>query len=544
MLKLIKLFCVVVWCVFSAVFGSTAMADSINNVRAFANADKTRVVFDLDYNARFSTALNDGGKTFVIRINKVSNPVSSPISFSVQANSVIKKVLRNIQKNDVRYIFTLENSDKPNVFMLAPQDGYSYRLVVDFPHLKKTAAASNEIRVISQESAQDLKGKNRGAGAYVAQVVTPDKADRAEDALLNKIGKVGDDGIRTLTPAEVQAYEKLLEELREQYAKTPVIEDNSPEESVPEAKAPPPPKVIMSDPDPFIIAVDAGHGGKDPGAIGKRGVREKNVTLAIAQELARYINSNKQFRARLIRSKDVFVDLNRRSEIARRYKADILISIHADSVASGSSARGASVWVLSNNRAKRENRKLLKDSGKSSRLLGGAGEVISDRDQNPYLAATILDMSSDNARSDGYMLGEEILKKLGSFTRLHNRKPIHASLAVLKSPDIPSLLIETGFLSNRYEEIQLNQPNYQKQIAYRIYQGIKTYYAKYPAQRFKSRQESALRASLPERDHVVQKGEYLTKIARHYGVSVSAIRQRNNLKSDTLKVGQLLIIPK
>ena len=170
--------------------------------------------------------------------------------------------------------------------------------------------------------------------------------------------------------------------------------------------------------------------------------------------------------------------------------------------------------------------------------------MISDRDQNPYLAATILDMTSDNARSDGYMLGEEILKKLGGFTRLHNRKPIHASLAVLKSPDIPSLLIETGFLSNRYEEIQLNQPNYQKQIAYRIYQGIKTYYAKYPAQRFKSRQESALRASLPERDHVVQKGEYLTKIARHYGVSVSAIRQRNNLKSDTLKVGQLLIIPK
>ena len=142
MLKIIKLFLVVALCALSAVFGSAAMADSINNVRAFANADKTRVVFDLDYNARFSTALNDGGKTFVIRINKVSNPVSSPLSFSVQANSVIRKVLRNIQKNDVRYIFTLENSGTPNVFMLAPQDGHSYRLVADFPHLKKTAATS------------------------------------------------------------------------------------------------------------------------------------------------------------------------------------------------------------------------------------------------------------------------------------------------------------------------------------------------------------------------------------------------------------------
>ena len=521
-----------------------ANADTISNMRAYANNDKTRVVFDLDYKARFSTALNADGKSFVIRINDVKNPVNTPLNLTVSKNSVIKKVLRNIQGNDVRYIFTLDGAANPNVFMLAPQDGHSYRLVADFLHQQKTTATGETVKVISQDTAASLKGKNRGVGAYVGQEITPDKADHAEHHLLNQIGKVGNDGIRTLTPDDIKAYEQKLAELREQYAKTPIIEDKSPEESIPETKAPPPPKVINSDADPFIIAIDAGHGGKDPGAIGKRGVREKNVTLAIATELSRYINSNKQFRGRLIRSKDVFVDLNRRSEIARRYKADILISIHADSVASGSKARGASVWVLSNNRAKRENSKLLKDNKKSSRLLGGAGEVISDIDQNPYLAATILEMTSDNARSDGYMLGEEILKKVGNFTNLHNRKPIHASLAVLKSPDIPSLLIETGFLSNRYEEIQLNQPNYQKQIAYAIYQGIKTYYEKYPARRIKSRQESAMRANTPEKRHRVQKGEYLNKIARNYGVTVSALKQRNQLKSDTLEVGQLLIIPR
>lgn len=538
-----------------------AFADNIQNIRGFANQDKTRVVLDLDFNPTYSTALNDNGRTFVVRVKNVDNYKTAPAKISVAQGSAVKGLSKNLDNKDVRYIFTLQGSSTPNVFVLKPQSGHNYRLVIDFPHTATTVKSSGSLQVLDQKTAEARKGTGRGSGGIPpTHVITVQDADDAENALLNSLSQVGSDGIRTMTPQQAQTYEKKLKELREEQAEAaaqaaqqqaaasrtqnPVQAQQQPVEEVLDTQAPPVPQLIQAVPDPFIIAVDAGHGGKDPGAIGKRGVREKNVTLAIAKSLAQYINSNKQFRSVLIRSTDVFVDLNRRSEIARQKKADILISIHADSVASGSSARGASVWVLSNNRAERENKKILKSgSKKGSELLGGAGDVISQSEQNPYLAATILDMSSDNSRSEGYTLGQEILAKLGGFTRLHNKKPIHASLAVLKSPDIPSLLIETGFLSNQYEEIQLNQPNYQKQIAYAIYQGIASYYEKYPKQRFKSRQESAQRVLNHEKVHTVKKGEYLAKIARSYGVTVAELKKRNSLQSDTLKVGQELIIP-
>ena len=537
-----------------SLMGNAALADNIVNMRAFANQDKTRVVLDLDFNPRYSTALSNNGQTFVVRVNDVSNYRQAPAQLSLQRGSAVRALDKNLDGNDVRYIFTLQGAGTPNAFVLKPQSGHNYRLVVDFPHTGTTWTTDNgQLQVLDQATAQARLGTGRGSGLPPTHVITIQDADHAENALLNSLSQVGADGIRTMTPQQAQTYNQKVKELRaqqqqqaaraQQAANTrKVAPQNQVEEEVLDTQAPPVPQMIQASPDPFIIAVDAGHGGKDPGAIGKRGVREKNVTLAIARALGQYINSNRQFRAVLIRSSDVFVDLNRRSEIARQKKADLLISIHADSVASGSSARGASVWVLSNNRAVRENKKLLKGN-KKSQLLGGAGDVLSQSAQNPYLAATILDMSSDNSRSEGYLLGQEILAKLGGFTRLHNKKPIHASLAVLKSPDIPSLLIETGFLSNRYEEIQLNQPNYQKQIAYSIYQGIVSYYEKYPKQRFKSRQESAQRVLNHERVHTVKAGEYLAKIARQYQTSVKALKERNQLKSDTLKVGQELIIP-
>ena len=317
------------------------------------------------------------------------------------------------------------------------------------------------------------------------------------------------------------------------------------EDVVEESVAPPVPVAVKSISKPFIIAIDAGHGGKDPGAIGKRGVREKNVTLAISKALVNYINSNKQFRGTLIRAKDIFIDLDRRSEIARKRKADLLISVHADSVESGSStARGASVLVLSERRATRENSKILQKK-QQTKLIGGAGEVMDQSVGNPYLATAILDMSSTNSRSEGNLLAKEILAKLKAFTHVRKSEPISASLAVLKSPDIPSLLIETGYLSNRYEEIQLNQPNYQKQIAYRIYLGIKSYYEKYPAQKIKSRQESYARTnSLKGKQSItVKKGESLSGIAAKYGTSVASLKKTNNLKSDVLRVGQVLYLP-
>ena len=554
---------------------SSAYADNINSVRAFANSDKTRVVFDLDYKPEYSTAIRNEGSVFVIRFNKVTNSEKAPSTINVEERSAVKKLTKNLVNKDVRYLFSLEGAGTPNVFVLAPMNGRNYRLVVDFPHttMERNPTSKEEVKVLDQNTASKLKGTGQGAGVPPVQVITIKDADEAENALLNSLSSVGSDGIRTMTPAQAQSYQKQMEQMRAQQeaqrnaqlaqnnankpnanaganaAGSAANKQNSKKEPVEEevldTQAPPPPTpVSLPVPNPYIIAIDAGHGGKDPGAIGKRGVKEKNVTLAIATQLAKYVNSNSKFRGRLIRSTDVFVDLDKRSEIAREYKADILISIHADSVASGSNARGASVWVLSNNRAERENKKVLNGSGNST-LLSGVSEVLSATDmQNPYLAATVLSMSSDNTRSEGYNLGQEILTKLGKFTKLHKDTPIHASLAVLKSPDIPSLLIETGFLSNRYEEIQLNQPNYQKQIAYAIYQGIVSYYETYTMQRIKSRYESAIRTgSVKVVTYEVKKGDSLSVIAQNHKTTVAMIREANDLKNNNIRIGQKLIIP-
>lgn len=539
-------------------FMSTAQADNILRIRAFSNADKSRVVLDLDYKPKYSTAYADKGDSFIIRLNDVTNYKSAPNALSIEKRSVIKGFSKNLSGNDVRYIFSLAGAGTPNIFVLEPMNGQNYRLVVDFPHTAsdRNPSSNEEVKVLSQKDASKLVGTGQGAGLPPVNVITIDDADAAENALLNSLSSVGSDGIRTMTPEQVQTYQERIEQINAQKEAQAALANKNKnnqttakrpaqvEEEVLDTQAPPPPltPVVLPTANPYVIAIDAGHGGKDPGAIGKRGVKEKNVTLAVATQLAKYVNSNPRFKGTLIRSKDVFVDLDKRSEIARSHKADILISIHADSVASGSSARGASVWVLSNNRAQRENSKVLK--GDKGQLLSGVSEVLSSTDkQNPYLAATILSMSSDNTRSEGYNMGQEILNKLGKFTKLHKKEPIHASLAVLKSPDIPSLLIETGFLSNPYEEIQLNQPNYQKQIAYSIYQGIVAYYEKYTIQHIKSRYESAIRTGAAKVViHEVQKGESLSVIAQKYKKTVSSIKQHNRLTSDNIRIGQKLVI--
>lgn len=534
---------------------NTAYADKILNLRAFSNADKTRVVVDLDFEPNYSSALNNDGRSFVLRVNDVENYKTAPVNLTFEARSVVKKVEKNLSGDDVRYIFTLDGSGQPNVFLLKPMEGQQYRLVADFPHTasSRQPVTNSEVKVLDQKTAAQLKGTGSGSGFPPTHVITIEDADAMESSLFNQLSTVGADGIRTMTPAQVHEYQQKMEQLRDQQEHAMAThaqrqqdkKESKQEEEVLDTPAPPPPQPIkMPVADPYIIAIDAGHGGKDPGAIGKRGVKEKDVTLAIATELAKYVNSDKKFRGKLIRSKDVFVDLDKRSEIARSFKADILISIHADSVASGSSARGASIWVLSTNRAERENNKVLKNTDQG-KLLGGISEVLSVTDeQNPYLAATILAMSSDNTRSEGYTLGQEILNKLGTFTKLHKSTPIHASLAVLKSPDIPSLLIETGFLSNKYEEIQLNQPNYQKKIAYYIYQGIVEYYEKYAMQRLTTRYETAIRTGvIKPKIYEVQKGDSLSVIAQRFGVTVDSIKRYNNLTSDNIRIKQKLNIP-
>lgn len=560
-------------------FTEVASASAIKSVRSFHNAQKTRVVLDLDSKPNYATSLSQNRAVFSIRVRNLSKAALSPSNVPLSSQSCVRGVQRRIEKNDVRYLFSLNRCAVPKIFVLAPKGGNNdYRLVIDFEN-------SSEATFSANATVKNTVTKTASNGTVIKDTVVSTsktvngKLDTTvplstyERDLFIKYTTVSKDGFRSMSTANAAKYQQELAKLRSDYKKAQAqktseqgrvkttitkntktntktkIQSHDVEELVSDASAPPVPVQATPVSRPFIIAIDAGHGGKDPGAIGKRGVREKNVTLAISKALYRYINSNKQFRGTLTRSRDVFVDLDRRSEIARLRKADLLISIHADSVASGSStARGASVLVLSENRAVRENGKILRNN-KQKKLIGGAGEVMDQSVGNPYLATAILDMSSTNSRSEGNLLAQEILHQLSAFTHVRKSQPIKASLAVLKAPDIPSLLIETGYLSNRYEEIQLNQPNYQKQIAYRIYLGIKSYYEKYPAQKLRSRQESYARTKNMTKNGgtaksvTVKKGESLGLIAKRYGTTIAQLKKINSLKSDTVHVGQVLYLP-
>lgn len=229
----------------------------------------------------------------------------------------------------------------------------------------------------------------------------------------------------------------------------------------------------------IIIAIDAGHGGQDPGAIGQKGNREKDVTLSVARKLEVRLRNDPMFKPVLTRSGDYFISVAGRSEVARKQSANMLVSIHADS-APNRSARGASVWVLSNRRANSELGKWLEQSEKQSELLGGAGDALDGAD--PYLSQTVLDLQFGNSQRVGYDVAVAVLSELRKVGSLHKKTPEHASLGVLRSPDIPSILVETGFISNAAEEQLLISDAYQEKLATSIHAGLRNYFLAHPLQ--------------------------------------------------------------
>ncbi len=285
-----------------------------------------------------------------------------------------------------------------------------------------------------------------------------------------------------------------------------------------------------------IVAIDAGHGGDDPGSIGPSGMYEKKVVLQIAKKVAAKINATPGMKAVMTRTGDYFVNLNRRSEIARNSKADLLISIHADAFTSPQ-PRGASVWVLSMRRANSEIGRWLEQKEKHSELLGGAGEIIQNTDNEQYLAMTLLDMSMDRSMAISHNIAGDVLSNLGKVTKLHKHKPESASFAVLKSPDIPSILVETGFISNHKEERLLSQREHQNNIAKAVHKGVVKYFEANPP-------VNSLLASKSNTKHKVRSGESLSVIAHRYQISISSLKKANKLKSDSLRIGQTLVIPR
>ncbi|MBY0579115.1 MAG: N-acetylmuramoyl-L-alanine amidase [Burkholderiales bacterium] len=227
---------------------------------------------------------------------------------------------------------------------------------------------------------------------------------------------------------------------------------------------------------PITIAVDAGHGGEDPGAHGRNGTFEKNVTLAIARKLKNLIDDEPNMHAILTRDGDYFIPLHGRVVKARKAKADLFVSIHADASPS-LDARGSSVFALSERGATSVAARWLAKRENESDLIGGVDLAVKD----PYLAKTLLDLSQTASISDSLRLGKDILHELGAFSPLHSSAVEQAGFAVLKAPDIPSILVETAFISNPIEEKNLDDDAYREKVAGAIFDGIKHYFSQNPA---------------------------------------------------------------
>ncbi len=284
----------------------------------------------------------------------------------------------------------------------------------------------------------------------------------------------------------------------------------------------------------IVVEIVAGHGGDDPGSIGAAGTYEKRVTLEISKRLAKLINRKKGLKAVMIRSGDYYVNHNRKTVLARKSKADLLISIHADAFTS-SKPSGASVLVQATRRADSEFARWIQNREKNSELLGGAGETIK-KTKDDNLAIALADMKKEYTMASSYDFAEHVVKQLKKVTKLHKKKPERLSLAVLKSSDIPSVLIETGFISNHQEEKRLNNAKHQQKLAKAIYTAVDHYFSR-------NAPDGSLYAANRVREHKVSRGESLSVVAQRYKVSVRALKSVNNLKSNVVRVGQTLKIP-
>lgn len=285
----------------------------------------------------------------------------------------------------------------------------------------------------------------------------------------------------------------------------------------------------------IIIAVDPGHGGFDPGAIGKARTKEKDVALAIARALAARINAEPGMQAILTRDSDVYVDHRKRMDIARRARADLFISVHADAVDDRRPA-GTTVYALSLNGASDEAaRELAKRENKS---VGG----VSLDDKDDVLASVLLDLSQNAALSASLEVGGDVIRELARIGKVHRRSVQTANLIVLKAPDMPSILIETGFISNPSEEKRLKSKSHQRRVADAVLAGVRSYFYENPPPNTRIAMD-ARREPVRQVKHVIARGDTLSEIAQRYKVSTADIRRANKLSNDRIRVGQTLSIP-
>ena len=282
----------------------------------------------------------------------------------------------------------------------------------------------------------------------------------------------------------------------------------------------------------IIVAIDAGHGGEDPGATGKARTREKDVVLAIARELKSTIDARPGMRGVLIRDGDYYIPLRDRFEKARRHRADLFVSIHADAF-KNRKVSGSSVFVLSRRGASSEFARRLAASENSADLVGGV--TLNDKDD--MLASVLLDLSQSATMEASHAVADSVFSSLRGMGKTHKNHVEHANFMVLKSPDVPSILVETAFISNPSEEKRLKDKGWQRKIARTIADGVQDYFYLSPPP------GTWIAANRQPVRHRVVRGDTLGEIASRYRVSLYALRRANDLKTDTIRVGSELLIP-
>lgn len=394
---------------------SALAANLVTATRVWPSEDYTRMTFEGSGVFKYQTLSLKKPERLVLDIEDISlNEVlnSLPTQILVDDPYIQQVRIGQYQPNVVRVVIDLKKEVNFNVFSLSPVSEYKHRLVLDILPLKDPVMAM---------------------------------LDRLDKNL--KIQAKPEDKI-AVTENQTQ---------KEMDKETPTInqkQDN---------------RIIT-------IAIDAGHGGEDPGAGGASGSREKDITLAIAKKLKAYVDAEPNMRGVLTRDGDYFVSLGGRVVKARKLRADLFISIHADSFTK-SSARGSSVFALSERGATSTTARYLAQKENQSDLIGG----VSLKDKDPILAKTLLDLSQAATINDSLKLGKAVLEYVEEVNVLHKKHVEQAGFAVLKSPDIPSILVETAFISNPEEERKLNDDNHQHQLAKSILSGIKKYFAANPA---------------------------------------------------------------
>src|SRR5665647_985086 len=404
---------------------------AVSAARIWPAQDYTRLTLESKHAIRYNMFNLNNPERLVIDLNevKLGNALDNLSKLVGNDDPYIKSVrVGRFKPGVVRLVLDLKAEVKPQLFVLKPVAEYGYRLVLDI---------------------------------YPVQPVDPMMA------LLDSTP-----GAASTPPATGKPVENVPADDKLQIAKS--LSTGTNDKPVPGSTMPPNPPEMRAR--TLIIAIDAGHGGEDPGARGRHGSLEKNVTLAIARKVKELVDKEPNMRGVLIRDGDYFIPLIGRVAKARKANADLFVSIHADAYIN-SKARGSSVFALSEHGATSTAARWLAKKENEADLIGGVNIAVKD----PYLARTLLDLSQTATINDSMKLAKYVLNNLGDINDLHRGHVEQAGFAVLKSPDIPSILVETAFISNPSEERRLNDKSYQLRVAHAILGGIDRYFAQNPA---------------------------------------------------------------